>query len=186
MQYPNLPSRFAWLANVEELPKIVDQALRWLGTKETPGEASNPVIMAWAAAVGAYFGLKDKRTYYPSDLTPWCALFVTYLFLMAGKPRPGDPLAAKNWATAGDRVARKEDLVLGDLVVFAHHVAIFIAHTPNGGALLGGNQGDKVGIDDFRLDAAIAFRRPKYTQRPKGARRFDVTAQGLAAPVKIV
>ena len=162
-----LPARFAYLAK-EDGPKMLLEALNLLGTTEVVGPASNPLIMQWARAVGA-------ASYYPSDATPWCALFASYVAQLAGKALPPDPLAAKNWARFGVPVAAP---ALGDIVVFPHHVAIYVGETTRTFSLLGGNQGDKVSIVDFLKAGAIAFRRPVYNMQPANVRRIPLNTAG--------
>jgi uncharacterized protein (TIGR02594 family) len=163
----NLPSRFAYLAQ-EDGPKMLLEALKWLGTAEISGAQSNPNILAMAKAVGA-------DSYYKNDDTAWCGLFAAFVAKMAGKALPPDPLAARNWAKFGVAVAAP---MLGDIVVFAHHVAIYVGETTRTYSLLGGNQSDRVCIVDFMKAGAIAFRRPIYTQQPANVRRILLTVAG--------
>ncbi|MGY3091070.1 uncharacterized protein (TIGR02594 family) [Hymenobacter sp. UYAg731] len=169
-----LSSRFAYLAT-ETGPKMLTEALKLLGTAEVPGPKSNPVILAMAGAVGA-------ASYYHNDDTPWCALFCSYVAKLAGKALPPDPLAARNWAHFGTPVAAP---MLGDIVVFPHHVALYVGETTRTYSLLGGNQGDRVSIVDFLKAGAIAFRRPVYNQQPDNVRRILLTVAGPVG-VKIV
>lgn len=160
--------RFAYLAK-EPGPKMLVELLSHLGLAEIPGAASNPVIMGWAKEVGA-------ASYYSNDDTPWCALAMSHCAKAAGKPLPPDPLAAKNWARFGQPVAKP---MLGDIVVFPHHVAMYVGETATTWVLLGGNQGDKVSIMDWSKAAAVlAFRRPVYTQQPANVRPILLNSSG--------
>jgi uncharacterized protein (TIGR02594 family) len=176
-----LPSRYSYLLSVRGgLPKMVAEAVRWYGTKEIPGKPSNPVIMAWARAVGA-------ASYYLNDDTPWCALFMAYVATVAGKKLPFDPLAAKNWARFGRGIEEK-DLALGDIIVFPHHVCIYVGESRNGAQwfVLGGNQQDQVCIVPWKKGGAIAYRRPEYSiGQPESVQKYYLDAQGLV-DVKIV
>ncbi|BCM83732.1 hypothetical protein [Methylobacterium indicum] len=62
-----LPAAYAWLA-AETAPRVLVEALALFETKETPGAASNPAILAWAKEVGVG---RD----YVNDGIAWCGLF---------------------------------------------------------------------------------------------------------------
>src|SRR6478752_3517438 len=51
-------------------PLWLTEALKWLNTKEAPGDADNPQILAWAREEGGSIARDYKH-----DSTPWCALF---------------------------------------------------------------------------------------------------------------
>ena len=164
----NLPPRFAYLSK-EAGPKMLLELLAHYGLAETPGPASNPIIMGWAREVGA-------ASYYSNDATPWCALAMSHAAKAAGKVLPPDPLAAKNWARFGVPVARP---ALGDIVVFAHHVAMYVGETATTWLLLGGNQQDRVCIVDWNKQAPVlAFRRPLYNQQPANVRAIALNGAG--------
>jgi uncharacterized protein (TIGR02594 family) len=164
----NLQPQYAYLAK-EPGPKMLLELLSHLGLAEIPGPASNPVIIGWAKEVGAGF-------YYSNDDTPWCALAMSHCAKVAGKALPPDPLAARNWARFGVGVARP---MLGDIVVFPHHVALYVGETKTTWVLLGGNQGDKVSIINWAKAAPVlAFRRPIYNQQPANVRPILLNSAG--------
>lgn len=162
-----LPPQYAYLSK-ELGPKMLLELLAHYGLTEIPGTASNPVIMNWAKEVGA-------ASYYSNDDTPWCALAMSHAAKAAGKPLPPDPLAAKNWAKFGVGISRP---MLGDVVVFPHHVALYVGETATSFALLGGNQGDRLSIANFLKAGAIAFRRPAYNQQPANVRAIALNSAG--------
>ena len=67
-----LPAQIKFLNTIGVLPKMLSSALQYLGVKEIPGAASNPVIMDMARGLGI-------SNIYTNDDTSWCALFINHL-----------------------------------------------------------------------------------------------------------
>ena len=139
-----LPAAFAYLTH-EPGPKILLAALEFHGLQEVPGPRNSAEIIRFASAVGA-------NSYYQSDATPWCALFMAYCAKVAGFKLPPDPLAALSWAQFG-HPAPGGVALLGDVLVKARvgggHVGLYVGENATHYAVLGGNQGNRVGIAWF-------------------------------------
>lgn len=136
-----------------------DEAKSLLGTKETRGDASNPMLLDWA---------DNLRIDYDSDDIPWCGLFVAHC-IGATLPReamPGNPLGARAWAKFGDKTTPR----LGAVMVFWRnskasgkgHVGFYNGESENGKAyqILGGNQSDSVSIAWLSADRFLEARWP--------------------------
>ena len=175
-----LPEKYQWLETIGTLPKLVSAGLQYLGVKEIPGAKSNPVIMDMAKGLGV-----DKI--YTNDDQSWCAVFINHLIRITGKPIDLHPkdlydlLRARQTATKFNLV-KTEDAVLGDIVQLSRdgggHVCLFIAKTPKGFIGYGGNQGNKVGFDEFDWDRIIAVKRYYATAAPASAKRYTMDSQG--------
>lgn len=170
-----LPKQFAYLEK-EAGPRILVEALRWHGVEETPGPVSNPAILAWAAFVGA-------DSYYKSDATPWCALWLAFVVKIAGFAPPRDPLRALSWLSWGTPV--RDGACLGDVLVMSRagggHVSIYVGETQTHYWGLGANQNDSVCIAAFPKGRIAAIRRcPWKVSQPANVRRILVGPGVLA------
>jgi uncharacterized protein (TIGR02594 family) len=116
----DVPAPYRWLNSLGQLPRMTEEALKLLGTIETPGAANNPAIMAWAAEVGL-------ARVYTADAIPWCGLFMAVVAHRAGKDLPSSPLWALSWAKFGTDAGQPR---LGDVLTFVRdgggHVAQYI------------------------------------------------------------
>jgi hypothetical protein len=74
------PSSYSWL-NRWTLPRLIAAAGHLLGTKETPGADSNPVIMGWKDELK---NIGKDVAGYTSDAVPWCGLGMGKIALDAG------------------------------------------------------------------------------------------------------
>lgn len=169
----HLPEAYRWLENVDELPRTIAEGLRLLGVRETPGGASNPVILAWAREIGV-------ADVYRNDVVPWCGLFAGVVAKRAGWPVPVGPLWARNWTRFGQPVVRAG---LGDVLAFSRgtggHVGFYVAEDTDAYHVLGGNQGDAVSIARIEKKRLLAARRPVWKVRqPAGVKRYAVAATG--------
>lgn len=169
---PALPDKLAWLAK-EPGPRMLVEALKLYGTKETLGDADNPVILDWAKETGL-------RDIYRKDATPWCGLFLAFVAKRAGKAVPPAPLWALGWANFGKPV---DDAMLGDVLVFKRpggggHVGIYCAESDAAYFVLGGNQGDAVSVAPIAKDRLKAIRRPLYQTQPANVRAIHMDAGG--------
>jgi len=130
-------------------------ALSQYGLKETPGAASNPVILQMAKDCG----FKD----YTSDGIAWCSLFMNWVMWKALKPR-SNSLLARSWINVGEAV---QTPVMGDIAVLWRvepnspygHTGIYISESDTHYYLLSGNTDDMVNIAPFRKDRLLGFRR---------------------------
>ena len=142
----------------------LDLAASYLGTKETKGEAHNPVIVAW---------LKQQAGWANADEVPWCSAFVGEVAKRLGLQETNS-LRARSWLRVGTPIATLADAIPGfDIVVLTRggaprdphiidapgHVAFYAAHNGTHVALLGGNQGDSVKVSRYNAADVIGIRR---------------------------
>lgn len=170
-----LPSAYRWLAD-EPGPRMLVELLKLYGTKEAPGVANNPEILAWAKEVGVG---------YPADEVAWCGLTVAVAARRAGwdsKPG-GNPLWARNWGGWG---TPQKLAMLGDVLIFPRgaggHVALYVGEDDTHYHILGGNQGDAVSIVRKLKTPILAIRRAPWTLiQPANVRRVFLSPAG--API---
>lgn len=146
-------------------PIWLSVARAFVGIAETPGPASNPAILRWAADIHA--------PAYGSDDTPWCAVWMNRLLLACQLPMAGtgyDLLRAKSFATWGQKLAAP---ALGCVLVFkrpeGYHVGLYVGERADAYRVLGGNQSNAVTytwIDKTRL---VACRWPAGVPLPAPA-----------------
>jgi uncharacterized protein (TIGR02594 family) len=175
-----IPSKYAYLGK-EPGPKMLLEALKLLGIKETPGDADNPVILEWAKELGG-----DVAKTYRDDMIPWCGLFVGVVAKRAGWTPPKTPLWARAWAEFG---AKAEVPSLGDICVFTRngggHVALYVGEDATHYHILGGNQGDAVTIVRKAKKDCIAVRRPVWKiAAPANRRPIKLSATGAVVSKK--
>lgn len=140
---------------ITEPPKWVAIAEGELGQAEIPGYDANKRILE-------YF--KSTWLHSSSDETPWCAAFVGWCLLSAGE-KPTKSAAARSYASWGKSLKTPE---FGCIVVLRRgggtwqgHVGFYVGEsTPETIRILGGNQGDKVSIQNFKKSDVIAYRWP--------------------------
>lgn len=164
--------KYAWLLN-ETGPKMLIDALKLYGIKETIGDADNPTILAWAKELDI--------PAYTHDSTAWCGLFMGVIAKRAGKPIPENPLWARNWASWGTRCVP----ALGCVMVFSRvggggHVAMYVGEDKDCYHILGGNQGDSVSIVRISKTRLIASRE-LYNVRPANVRAVYLSADGIVS-----
>jgi uncharacterized protein (TIGR02594 family) len=174
-----LQKEYQWLS-AEGGPKMLAEALKLIDTIETAGTANNPVILSWAAELGA-----NISSVYKADEIPWCGLFVAIIAKRAGKEVVKDPLWALNWGTFGSHT---EQPMLGDVLVFvrktpdgrkAGHVALYVGEDPKCYHILGGNQSDKVCVVRKEKSSLYIARRPKYNNQPANVRQIILPESGV-------
>ena len=145
---PNDPSDYKWLNDLSPLPRMVEEALKMLGTKEVPGPGNSKVIMQWAKELGD----PSVANVYTADSVPWCGLFMAIIAKRAGKTPVKDPLWALNWGAFGVPAGQPG---LGDVLTFirpegGHVTSVFgdvKAHTH---MTLRGQMIDLVGLDPIQ------------------------------------
>ncbi len=127
------------------------------GLAEIPGKASNPLILRWAADLGA--------PAYTDDDEPWCALSMNRVMTACGleasaKRGSYDLLRAKSFANWGIPV----EPTLGAVLVFARpeggHVGLYLGERADAFYVLGGNTRNAVGAAWISKDRLIACRWP--------------------------
>ena len=166
-----LPARYAWLAT-EHAPRMLVEGIKTLGTVETPGARSNPIILGWAREVGL-----DRA--YSADSTPWCGLWMALVAKRAGKPLPRRPLWALDWALWGQDGGQPE---LGDVLVFVRpgggHVGLYLGEDAIAYHVLGGNQGDAVSIRRLAKERLHACRQLYAVAKPANVRPIILESNG--------
>lgn len=172
----SLPVQYAWL-NSLVLPRIISEALKFYGLKETTGALNNPVIMGWAKELGL-------ASTYSADSVPWCGLFAATVVRAAGFYAVTGPLWARNWATFGQPSPSPG---LGDVLVFNReggggHVGFYIGEDADCYHVLGGNQGDSVSITRIKKGRMIAARRPIWRMaQPASVKPYHLKATGAVS-----
>lgn len=171
------PKNYAWLDTAGQLPRMIVEARRLVGTVETPGVKDNPVIIGWAKEIGG-----ASQRLYTADSVAWCGLFMAVVAKRAAKTPPDQPLWALNWRNFGTAAGQP---ALGDVLTFMRdqggHVGLYIGEDQTTYHVLGGNQSDQVcfaRIDKTRLRAA---RRPVYRTMPTSVRPYILKAQGAVS-----
>jgi uncharacterized protein (TIGR02594 family) len=134
-----------------------EEAKRLMGLRETPGAASNRVILDWASDLGID---------YASDDVPWCGLFVSHCIgaTLPEESLPNNPLGARNWLKFGVEC----EPVLGAVMVFWRknrrgakgHVGFYNGEDDAAYHVLGGNQSNGVNIVRIGKDRFLGARRP--------------------------
>lgn len=135
--------------------KPFEIALGEYGVYEIVGAVNSPRVMKYSQEIGL--------TWVKDDETAWCALFVNWCLMKAGKPNT-KAVNARSFLKYG--VSTKTP-VLGDIVVLWRenkigalgHVGFFIHDTENYIYILGGNQSDSVNITRFRKTQLLDYRK---------------------------
>ncbi len=188
----NIPSTYSWLEK-EPGPKMILEALKLIGTLETPGTADNPKIVAWADEVKAACPSPYNNwsaDFYNDDSIPWCGLAMAIVTIRAGmengvmradRQPPNKYLSALAWAAYGETIP-KDQAMLGDVLVFVRkgggHVALYVGETSTHFHMLGGNQDDAFNIRTKAKSTLYAVRRPKYNSRPTNVRKILLKSTG--------
>jgi uncharacterized protein (TIGR02594 family) len=168
-----LPRKYEYLSR-EGGPKMLVEALRLHGTRETAGPGNTPEIMAWAHEMGG-----DLARVFTADAIPWCGLFMAIVAKRAGKPGCAQPLWARAWASWGQASPRAS---LGDVLVFVRrgggHVGLYVGDDGTHYHVLGGNQGNAVSIIRIAKARCIAVRRFYRIAPPANVRPIRLAASG--------
>lgn len=135
----------------------------YLGVAEKPGNESNEVILEFAR--------RADIKWYNADSIAWCAIFVNAMCDIVGLPETKSALA-KSFLTWGKQISIEQAAKDNTNVIAIFHRGNPKSHTGHVGILkqvsedrktaliLGGNQSDKVCIQNFKLDDKfICFRR---------------------------
>lgn len=188
-----LPSKWAWIAKVDGLPKLVQVALKEYGVVEGVNASDNSRILKWADEVAAAQPTPYTNwaaDFFNKDSIPWCGLFIAMCIVRAGRQVVAKYLAALSWAAFGIAVDFRilDNIWLGDIGVFVRagggHVGIIIGISKDGKYVyvLGGNQNNQVNVTKLEVSRLYAVRRPIYSiGRPAGARHFRLTIAGTVS-----
>lgn len=176
-----LPEKFAWLSAIGVLPKLVTEAIKFLGVSEIKGDANNPVIMNMAKGLGV------DKIYTSDDRQAWCAVFINHLLRITGKPIDLNPKDKYDLLRALKTASKflvipYSEVRLGDVVLIKRagggHVTLFIAKTKTGFFGLGGNQGNKVTFSEFDDNRVFEVRRFYATGLPASAKKYEMDSSG--------
>lgn len=177
----DLPQQFEWINTIPALPKLVAAGLQYLGVREVPGIASNPVIMDMAKGLGI-------SHIYTNDDQAWCAVFVNHLIRITGKPielYPHDRYDLIRAKKAANKfpIVPTEQWRMGDVVILQRegggHTFIAIADTAEGTIFgLGGNQSNRVSIAEFKKERIIMVKRFYHTTIPESAKQYRINSTG--------
>ena len=145
---------------------IAELMMNEVGVHEIPGPKSEARILEY-----------DQHTTLKatSDSVAWCSACMCFIVDKARETHPEiDPstrsAAASSWASWGSEVT-DGDQDRGDIVVFSHHVAVYLKEDddhPGMIQIVGGNQAgpngdpDAVNVKWRALNAVLHFRRPKH------------------------
>jgi uncharacterized protein (TIGR02594 family) len=124
------------------------------GVKEWPGLGqNNPAVLKYLASFPGLAKLPhaagSNQMLSQVDETPWCACFVNWCLLQAGKPR-GPSASARDWLRYGSPTGYKMGAItivyrkLNVDTATGWHVGFWIGGSPDAPALIGGNQGNSV------------------------------------------
>ncbi|MBX9884206.1 MAG: TIGR02594 family protein [Novosphingobium sp.] len=129
----------------------------YLGLREIPGVEHDPRIVEWLRLAGLPgFG----------DETAWCAAMVGGVLIESGftSTRKAN---ARSYLTYGVKLAKPRFGCIGVFERGANqsqgHVAFYIDSIGTAAYMLGGNQGNKVGLKPYELDDLIEWRWPAST-----------------------
>jgi uncharacterized protein (TIGR02594 family) len=147
----------------------MDIAKAELGTREAPGAANNPRVLAYYADAG-HPGIR-------ADSTAWCAAFVGAALKRAGYANSGS-LAARSYLQYGRALSEPEP---GCIVVFWRgsrdgwqgHVAFYVRGEGDRIRVLGGNQSDAVTEANYPRSQVLGYRWPL---EPDGNHDLDTEA----------
>ena len=159
---PDIPAEYRWLAHLDGLPRMVEEALALYGTAEVKGSGDCPTIMGWASELG------DRVAHgYYADAVPWCGLFMAVCAKRAAKTPPPKPLWALNWSKFGREAGQP---MLGDVLTFVRpgggHVGLYVGEDERTYHVLGGNQRDRVCFARIAKQRLNSARRPFYVNQP--------------------
>jgi uncharacterized protein (TIGR02594 family) len=127
------------------------------GVSEVPGSGANPRIVEYLRSTSLGGAMAS------SDETAWCSAFVNFCVEKAGFAGT-DSAMARSWLNWGRGT---NTAVTGCIVVFERgappsgHVAFYVSESGGMIKVLGGNQGNKVSIQEYDRDRLLGFRVPR-------------------------
>lgn len=129
-------------------------AITQFGTKGVPGSEHNKKILKYFADIG--------HSWVQDDETAWCAAFVNWCLLKAGKPQTGK-LNARSFLQYGEPTTKPR---IGDIVVLWRikpsspygHVGFYFTEDKNHVYILGGNQSNAVNVAAFPKSQVLGYR----------------------------
>lgn len=148
------------------LPKHIQVALSYIGTKEIVGKKHNATILAWAKELGL-------EKIYTNDELAWCGLFFAHVMKEAGRRVDLSTRDAYDYLRAAKyvdmpnvtKVTKGEERV-GDILIFQRpgggHIGFLVYANDKNLGTLGGNQGNAVSIVPIERSRLVACLRPNY------------------------
>lgn len=136
-------------------PKWITIAKSYEGVKEIPGTRHNQVILGW---------LKELKSWFTDDETPWCGTFVAHCLKNADRDIPKNWFRAKEWLSAGTAIPKP---AYGCVVVFSRngggHVGFVVGEDEKGNLMvLGGNQSNQVCVSAFPKLRVLGYIWPAF------------------------
>lgn len=147
---------------------LLDLAESFIGYHELPGSPAEPLIVAM---------LQSVEHDIVSDEVAWCSAAVNWWaarFANLSVPRSRS-LAARSWLAVGTPVTLRDAKAGWDVVIFKRgqepqpgpevtsgapgHVAVYVGQGAGFVTVCGGNQGNKVCIENFPAAAVLGVRR---------------------------
>jgi uncharacterized protein (TIGR02594 family) len=145
-----------------------------IGVKAEPGyEKNSPKILRYLATFPYLRSVRvdDTHTMADVDETPWCACFVNWCLLQAGK-KGGPSARAKDWLNYGEALKKPR---VGAITIVHHtpgkstsgttssgnHVSFYIGGNASSITLLGGNQSHSVCEKTYTGWTVLGYRWPK-------------------------
>ncbi len=143
---------------------LYDIAQRFIGQKEVPGKASNPLILAMLTLFAKWP---------TSDAVPWCSAFLTFCAWLLDLPH-STSLRARSWLLIGKSIELEDAAPGFDVVILQRgsgsqpgpevikapgHVGLFAGLEAKHVLLLGGNQSDTVSIARYPRSRVLGVRR---------------------------
>lgn len=153
--------RYLNLSDKQKLDEMLSTKPKWmliaegeLGTSEIIGKKHNKKILEYQ---------KSTSLQASDDETPWCSAFVNWVMKQSGIP--GTNLAnARSWLNWGTAIKEPK---IGCVVVLKRgnsawqgHVGFFVGQREGFLKILGGNQGNKVSIQEYPKNSLLGFRWP--------------------------
>jgi uncharacterized protein (TIGR02594 family) len=139
------------------IPKWIEIAVRELGQHEIAGAGANAHIAEFLTSVGQA----------GDDEIPWCAAFVNWCLAQAGELGTGKALAKSymNWGVHCDPQIGAVAVMDRGIDPNMGHVAFVLDYQPDVDFvyLIGGNQGNRVGINLKHAEIIKDFRWPVKT-----------------------
>jgi uncharacterized protein (TIGR02594 family) len=139
------------------MTKWLSVAKKYIGVKEIPGNANNPLILQWWLAI---------KTSFNQDSVPWCAAFVGGVLEESGI-RSSRSAMARSYAKWGVPLSTPTEgcvvvLWRGNPASASGHVGFVVGRDQRGNLMvLGGNQADAVNIKPFPESRVVSYRWPK-------------------------
>lgn len=137
------------------MEELLIEMLKHYGLKEIFGPTHNPEIVKMFKEIG-YDWVKD-------DETAWCSASLNYFCMKTGYERSGK-LDARSWLKMPIEVLKP---TIGDVVVlwrnnpssWEGHVGLYINSDVYDIYILGGNQGNMIGINPYPRNRVLGFRK---------------------------